>query len=220
MDLGFKSKKEVEEHLIGPGSRVCLQADCFLMNKEYIAAKAMDNRAGIAILEEVMQRFKGKQLASVVYFVGTVQEEVGTRGAKTSVQRIKPDIAIALDTCAAHDTYGAISGIQELGKGAALRIKDGGTLMDPRLVDYLMNLGKEYQIPIYKYVAQGGGTDAAELQYGNGGCATVTISIPQRYLHSPLGVCHLQDLRAIADLLEKFILKMNQDEYDQYLKYK
>lgn len=219
VDLGFRSKKEVQDHFIEPGSRVCLQADCFLMNKDYVVAKAMDNRAGIAILEEVMHRVKDKQLESIVYFVGTVQEEVGTRGARTSVQKIKPDIAIALDTCASHDTYGAINGIQELGKGAAIRIKDGGTLMDPKLIEYLMKLAQQYKIPIYKYVAQGGGTDAAELQYGNGGCATVTISIPQRYLHSPLGVCHLQDLKAIADLLEQFILKMNQIEYDQYLKY-
>lgn len=219
VDLGFSSKKEAEENHIEIGSRVCLQGDCFLMNEDYVVAKAMDNRAGIAIMEEVMDRVKDRQLQSSVYFVGTVQEEVGTRGAKTSIQRIKPDIAIALDTCASHDTFGAISGIQALGKGAAIRIKDGGTLMDPKLIDYLMKIAQEEQIPVYKYVAQGGGTDAAELQYGNGGCATVTISIPQRYLHSPLGVCHLKDLIAIANLLEKFILKINQTEYEQHIKY-
>ena len=84
---------------------------------------------------------------------------------------------------------------QNGGKGAALRIKDMGTLMDPKLIDYLMKIAKECNIPVYKYVAQGGGTDAAELQYGNGGVATITISLPQRYLHSPLGVCHLKDLK-------------------------
>lgn len=220
VDLGFDSKKEAEENMIEPGSRVCLYGDCFLMNNDYVVGKAMDNRVGIAIMDEVMQRIKDKQLQSTVYFVGTVQEEVGTRGAKTSVQKIKPNISIALDTCASHDTYGAIIGTQELGKGAAIRIKDGGTLMDPKLVDYLFTIAKEHNIPIYKYVAQGGGTDAAELQYGNGGSATVTISIPQRYLHSPLGVCHLKDLASIADLLEKFLLKINQEEFDEYLKFK
>ncbi len=219
VDLGFKSKKEVEKNKIEVGCQVYLTGDCFLMNDEYAVAKAMDNRAGVAVLEEVINRVKNKKLKSQVYFVGTVQEEVGTRGAKTSVQKIKPNIAIALDTCASHDTYQAIPGTQELGKGAALRIKDMGTLMDPKLINYLMKLGKEYNIPVYKYVAQGGGTDAAELQYGNAGVATITISLPQRYLHSPLGVCNMKDLIAAADLIEKFLLKMDQKEFDKNIKY-
>lgn len=220
VDLGFKTKKEAEDNLIEVGSRVCLTGDCFTMNDEYVVAKAMDNRAGVAVLDEVINRIKNIKLKNQVYFVGTVQEEVGTRGAKTSVQKIKPNIAIALDTCASHDTYQAIPGTQELGKGAALRIKDMSTLMDPKLVDYLMKLSKEYKIPVYKYVAQGGGTDAAELQYGNGGVSTITISLPQRYLHSPLGVCNLKDLIAAADLIEKFLLKMDEIEYKKYLSYK
>lgn len=219
VDLGFKTKKEAENNHIEVGNRVCLTGDCFAMNEEYVVAKAMDNRAGVAVLEEVINRVKNVKLKNQVYFVGTVQEEVGTRGAKTSVQKIKPNIAIALDTCASHDTYQAIPGTQELGKGAALRIKDMGTLMDPKLVDYLMKLSKEYKIPVYKYVAQGGGTDAAELQYGNGGVATITISLPQRYLHSPLGVCNIKDLIAAADLIEKFLLKMDEKEYKKYLSY-
>ncbi len=219
VDLGFNSKKEAQDNFIEVGSRVCLSGDFFQMNNDYVVAKAMDNRAGIAVLEEVMQRVQNKKLNNQVYFVGTVQEEVGTRGAKTSIQKIKPNIAIALDTCASHDTHQAIKGIQELGKGVALRIKDMGTLMDPKLIDYLMKIANECNIPVYKYVAQGGGTDAAELQYGNGGVATITISLPQRYLHSPLGVCHLKDLKAAADLLEQFLLKLDEAEFNKYIKY-
>ena len=219
VDLGFNSKKEAQDNFIEVGSRVCLSGDFFQMNNDYVVAKAMDNRAGVAVLEEVMQRVQNKKLNNQVYFVGTVQEEVGTRGAKTSIQKIKPNIAIALDTCASHDTHQAIKGIQELAKGAALRIKDMGTLMDPKLIDYLMKIAKECNIPVYKYVAQGGGTDAAELQYGNGGVATITISLPQRYLHSPLGVCHLKDLKAAADLLEQFLLKLDEAEFNKYIKY-
>ena len=219
VDLGFNSKKEAQDNFIEVGSRVCLSGDFFQMNNDYVVAKAMDNRAGVAVLEEVMQRVRNKKLNNQVYFVGTVQEEVGTRGAKTSIQKIKPNIAIALDTCASHDTHQAIKGIQELGKGAALRIKDMGTLMDPKLIDYLMKIAKECNIPVYKYVAQGGGTDAAELQYGNGGVATITISLPQRYLHSPLGVCHLKDLKAAADLLEQLLLKLDEAEFNKYIKY-
>ena len=219
VDLGFKSKEQAEKNLIEIGSIVCLSGDCFEVNDEYAVAKAMDNRAGVSVLEEVIQRVANQKLKNQVYFVGTVQEEVGTRGAKTSVKKIKPDIAIALDTCASHDTYGAIPGTQELGKGAALRIKDMGTLMDPKLIEYLMDLGRQYNIPVYKYVAQGGGTDAAELQYGNEGVATITISLPQRYLHSPLGMCSMKDLVAAADLIEKFLLKMDAKEFNKFIKY-
>lgn len=219
VDLGFKSKKEVEEAGIEVADRVQLTGDVFRMNNDYVVGKAVDNRAGVAALEHLINRLKDKNLQSNVFFVGTVQEEVGTRGAKTSVQKIKPNIAIAIDTCASHDTMGAISGIQELGLGAALRIKDGGTLMDPKLVDYIFKLAKEKNIKAYKYVAQGGGTDAAELQYGNEGVATLTISIPQRYLHSPLGVAHLEDIIAVVDLVEAFILKMNQQEFEKHIKY-
>lgn len=220
VDLGFKSKEEAEKAGIEVADRVLLTGDVFLMNNDYVVGKAIDNRAGVAVLEHLVNRLKDKKLNNKPYFVGTVQEEVGTRGAKTSVQKIKPNIAIAIDTCAAHDTMGAISGIQELGLGAALRIKDGGTLMDPKLVNYLMEIAKENNIKAYKYVAQGGGTDAAELQYGNEGVATITISLPQRYLHSPLGVCHLEDLEAAIDLIEKFILKLNKEDFETKISYK
>ena len=219
VDLGFKTKTEALNAGIEVANRIQLTGDVFLMNDKYVVGKAIDNRASVAVLELLMHRLAQKPLKNQVYFVGTVQEEVGTRGARTSVQKIKPQIAIAIDTCAAHDTLGAISGIQELGLGAALRIKDAGTLMDPKLVDYLMMIAKECQIKAYKYVAQGGGTDAAELQFGPSGVATLTISIPQRYLHSPLGVAHLEDIAAVLNLVEQFLLKLDQKQFDDLIAY-
>ncbi len=221
LDAGFSSKKEAIEQGIEIGNRVCLTGDVFAFGKDnkFVAGKAMDNRAGVTILHELILRLRDKNLPNTTYFVGTTQEEVGTRGAKTSVSKINPDIAIALDTCAAHDTFGAIKGIQKLGAGAAIRIKDGGTLMDPKLVQYIMDIAKANKIPAYKYVAQGGGTDAAELQYGANGVSTITISIPQRYLHSPLGVSHLDDLHAIIDLIEKIVLGLDQKTFDSKIKY-
>ncbi len=221
LDAGFSSKKESLEQGIEVGNRVYLTGDVFAFGKDnkFVAGKAMDNRAGVTILHELILKLRDKVLPNQTYFVGTTQEEVGTRGAKTSVSKIKPDVAIALDTCAAHDTFGAIPGIQKLGAGATIRIKDGGTLMDPKLVDYIMDIAKTHNIPTYKYVAQGGGTDAAELQFGANGVSTITISIPQRYLHSPLGVSHLDDLHAIIDLIEKIVLGLDQKTFDTKIKY-
>ncbi|MGL5590538.1 MAG: M42 family metallopeptidase [Metamycoplasmataceae bacterium] len=221
LDAGFTTKSEAEKMGVEVGNRVCLTGEVFAFGKEnkYVAGKAMDNRAGVTVLDELIMRLRDKKLNNQTYFVGTTQEEVGTRGARTSVSKIKPDLAIALDTCAAHDTFGAIPGIQKLGNGAALRIKDGGTLMDPKFVDYIMNVAKKNNIKAYKYVAQGGGTDAAELQYGSNGVATITISLPQRYLHSPLGVCNLDDLNAAIDLIEKIVLELDQKTFDSKIKY-
>ena len=206
-DMGLSSKKEAEKLGIEPGDRIQMSGTSFMMggSKDMAVGKAMDNRAGITVIDQLVQKLKGKKTPNDLYVVGTVQEEVGTRGARTSVSKIKPDVAIAIDTCASHDTPNAIKGIQELGKGAALRIKDGGTLMDPKLADFVYKLAKKHKIPIYKFVAQGGGTDAAELQFGEGGVATLTISIPQRYLHSPLGAISLKDIENITNLLLEFV---------------
>ncbi|UWD34446.1 M42 family metallopeptidase [Mesomycoplasma molare] len=216
VDFGFKDKKEAEEQGIEPGDRILMHGETFrLYNSDLVVGKSMDNRAGVTVLDFIINSLKDEKLPNRPYFVGTVQEEVGTRGAKTSVSYINPDIAIALDTTSSHDTDGAIKGRQKLGDGVAIRVQDGGTMMDPKLVDYIYKLAKEKNIKVYKFLAQGGGTDAAELQYGKGGVATLTISIPQRYLHSPLGVCHLEDLKNVTELLIEFLKNMNEKEYNK-----
>ena len=216
VDIGISTKKEAEKLGVEPGDVVLMTGSTFMgANGDYVIGKSMDNRAGVTVIDQVVQRLKDQDVPNDLYIVGTVQEEVGTRGARTSVSMIKPDVAIAIDTCASHDTPGAIKGIQHLGGGIALRIKDGGTMMDPKLVDFLYKLAKKHKIPVYKFVAQGGGTDAAELQYGEGGVATITLSIPQRYLHSPLGTCSLTDIQAGIDLIVEFALAFDEKEYDK-----
>ncbi|WGI36913.1 M42 family metallopeptidase [Mesomycoplasma lagogenitalium] len=214
VDFGFSNKKEAEEVGIKPGDIIYIHGETFkLFNPDLVVGKAMDNRAGVTVLDFIVNNIKDLQLPNQPYFVATVQEEVGTRGAKTSVSLVNPDIAIAIDTTSSHDTYKAIEGVQKLGLGVALRVQDGGTMMDPKLVKFIYNLAKEKNISVYKFVAQGGGTDAAELQYAKGGAATITISIPQRYLHSPLGVCDLNDLIAVIDLLTEFLKVMDSEKY-------
>ncbi|MCK5867085.1 MAG: M42 family metallopeptidase, partial [Mycoplasmataceae bacterium] len=216
VDIGVSTKKEAEALGVEPGDVVLMTGSTFMgANGDFVVGKAMDNRAGVTVIDQVVQRLKDKVIPNDLYIVGTVQEEVGTRGARTSVSMIKPDVAIAIDTCASHDTPGAIKGIQKLGDGIALRIKDGGTMMDPKLVSFLYKLAKKHKIPVYKFVAQGGGTDAEQLQYGEGGVATITLSIPQRYLHSPLGTCSLTDIQAGIDLIVEFALAFGEKEYDE-----
>ncbi|MFV8434949.1 M42 family metallopeptidase [Mycoplasma sp. Z331B] len=219
-DFGFRSKEEALAAGVEIGNQVRMSGETILFdNEDLIGGKAMDNRAGVAVLERIAQTLEQAELDCDLYLVGTVQEEVGTRGAKTSVSIINPDIAIALDTTSSHDTIGTIPGTTALFKGAALRIKDGGNLMDTGLINLMEEVALKYNIPAYKFVSMGGGTDAHELQYARGGAATLTISLPQRYLHSPIGVCAISDLLAASDLISKFILEFNDKKYDK-IKYK
>ncbi|WP_045434058.1 M42 family metallopeptidase [Metamycoplasma canadense] len=215
-DFGFKSDNDAIEQGVGVGDLVYMSGETIFFNDpNLIGGKAMDNRAGVTVLEYVAKEISNKELDVDLYLVGTVQEEVGTRGARTSVSLIKPNIAIALDTCASYDTPNTISGNTSLFKGAALRIKDRGTMMDPKLVKEFQNISKKYEIPAYKFVAMGGGTDAHELQFAHGGAATLTISLPQRYLHSPIGVCAISDLMAAGDLLINFLQNFNKEKWEE-----
>ncbi|MFV8400890.1 M42 family metallopeptidase [Mycoplasma sp. 2634B] len=219
-DFGFRSEQEAIEAGVEIGNQVRMSGETILFdNEDLIGGKSMDNRAGVAVLERIAQTVAHANLDCDLYLVGTVQEEVGTRGAKTSVSIINPDVAIALDTTSSHDTIGTIAGTTALFKGAALRIKDGGNLMDTGLINLMQEVAAKHNIPAYKFVSMGGGTDAHELQYARGGAATLTISLPQRYLHSPIGVCAISDLLAASDLISNFILEFNPEKYDK-IKYK
>lgn len=219
VDLGFASDEEVTKAGIAIGDPIYIAGETIEFANNIIGGKSMDNRAGVTALEAIANNIADLELDCDVYLVGTVQEEVGTRGAKTSVSIINPDVAFAVDTGAAHDTTGCIPGTPVLGKGVSILVKDGGTLPDPKLINYVMNVAKAKDIPAYKYVAEGGGTDAAELQYGCGGAAVMTISIPQRYLHSPIGLASLVDIQATVDLMTEFIKSYSPEEHDK-LSYK
>ncbi|WP_341508119.1 M42 family metallopeptidase [Mesomycoplasma ovipneumoniae] len=217
-DFGFRSKKEAQDLSVEIGNRIYFSNPSFLMhNQDYFASKAIDNRAGVVVIDELAHRLHNKNLKSNPILVGTVQEEVGSRGAKMVAKMIKADVAFAIDTGAAHDTEDAIPGVQKLGAGVAIDIADGGALMDPRLVDNIFRIAKERNIPIYRYVSQGGGTDAEELQYSGYGTPTVSISIPQRYLHSTYGLISISDIKAATDLIEAFILEFGQEENEQLI---
>ncbi|WP_338068688.1 M42 family metallopeptidase [Mycoplasma nasistruthionis] len=220
VDLGFTSKKEVEEANIEIGDKIFLSGETLQFANNIVGGKAMDNRAGVTALEAIAKNIANLDLGCDVYLVGTVQEEVGTRGAKTSAGILNPDVAFAVDTGAAHDTTGAKPGTPSLGKGVSILVKDGGTLPDPKLIKVLMQIAKDKQIPAYKYVAGGGGTDAAELQFAPGGSSVGTISIPQRYLHSPIGLASLIDIQATIDLMTEFIKAFDVDLYQEQIAYK
>lgn len=219
VDCGFNNKKQAVENGVEIGDRVYLSGHYFRMPNNLIAGKSVDNRAGVTVIDFLANNIKNLDLPNETYIVGTVQEEVGSRGAKTSVSLINPDVAFAIDTGPAHDTTGAPKGRPNLGEGVALLIQDGGILTDPKLVEMLVSIAQKHNIPAYKYIAEGGSTDGCVMQYGLGGVPTITLSIPQRYLHAPVGVASLVDIKAAHDLIFEFV-KLFDNEMLKELKQK
>ncbi|WP_416738225.1 M42 family metallopeptidase [Mycoplasmopsis meleagridis] len=219
-DFGFKNDLEAKELGIEIGDVVYMSGEVVnFHDKNLIAGKAMDNRAGVCVLEFIAKSIENLNLDIDLYLVGTVQEEVCTRGAKSAVSLINPQIAIALDTTSTHDTPLTITGTTKLGKGAALRIMDGAMMADPKLTKFLCEIALKNNIKHYKFISMGGGTNASQLQYSKGGAATITISLAQRYLHSPIGMCDINDLLAAHDLLVEFLKELNSDHYAKIIKY-
>ncbi|AJQ45472.1 aminopeptidase [Ureaplasma diversum] len=217
VDCGFVSKQEAIDAGIKIGTEVCfISPKLNFKNEDYLVGKAIDNRVSVGILDLLVNALADQELVNETYFAATVQEEVGLRGAKAAVSLVKPDVGIIIDTTASHDTYKCPEGTTKLGSGVAIRINDGGTLVHPGLLEYFETLAKKHNIDCYRYVARGGGTDAAEVQFGpDGGVLTIGFSIPQRYLHSPLGVANMKDVMAAFNLVYEFLKVFDENEFNK-----
>lgn len=184
---------------------------------ENVNSKSIDNRVSVYILMEALKELQGTELPMDVYGVFTVQEEVGLRGATAATMGIDPDFAINLDVTLACDVPGSASHerITDLGKGTAIKILDGRTICDYRMVEFMKQVADEENIQHQMEVLPKGGTDTASMQqYARGGSIAGGISIPCRYLHQVIEMVNKRDVRASIDLLKACILKMADFNWD------
>jgi endoglucanase len=143
-----------------------------------------------------------KQTECTVCAVGTVQEEVGLRGAAAAAFGVDPDLALALDVTIAGD----VPGVREfdtsvkMGKGPALTISDSGLITHPKVLRWLLDTAEEEKIPFQLESGLLGSTDAARISITRQGIPCGTVSIPTRYIHSPVGMLSLKDIEASAKL--------------------
>ena len=173
-----------------------------------VVSPYLDNRASCLVLLMAMERLKGTQTDNDLYFVFSVQEEVGTRGAKTAAWAIDPDYGIAVDVTGADDEPGSEHEASSLcGKGAAVKVMDRSVICQPQLVEKLMGLAAEQGIPAQRDVLQMGGTDAGPMQGTRGGVYAGGISIPCRYTHTPTELVDLGDVEACAKLVAAFAME-------------
>lgn len=168
-----------------------------------VVSPYLDDRIACLVLLMAMEQLEDTD--NDLYFVFSVQEEVGTRGAKTAAWAIDPDYGIAVDVTGVDDEPGSKHMANALcGKGAAVKVMDRSVISTPALVEKLMALAAEKNIPAQRDVLQFGGTDAGPIQATRGGVYAGGISIPCRYVHTPTEMADLDDVRACADLVRAF----------------
>jgi len=204
IDVGASSKDEAKEMGVEIGTTITIDRKLAKSGNK-LTGKAFDNRAGVAAMIQAVKMTKSK---STIYAVGTVQEEVGLKGARTSAFALEPDAAIATDVCVATDFPGAESAHMDikLGKGPAITIADAsgrGLIASRRVLDWLRSTAEQNEIPYQMEVAEGGTTDATAIHLTKAGIPTGVISIPSRYIHSPVEVIDFDDLKNTSLLVSK-----------------
>lgn len=172
-----------------------------------LVSKAMDDRIACAIQVETLRRLKDVAGPNELYFVFSVQEEVGPRGAGPAAFGIDPDLGIAVDVTLTGDTPQGTKMEVALGKGPAIKVKDSGMIADPRVVAAMTAAAERAGIPHQYEVLVGGTTDAIAIQVSRAGVPTGCLSVPCRYVHSPSEMVDLQDVQQSVDLLVELLSK-------------
>lgn len=202
VDLGLPHEKVIERVEIG--DRVIWDRE-FASLGDAVTGKALDDRVGVYAMLEALRRVKKNR--HDIYAVGTVQEEVGLRGAITSAFHVQPEIAIALDVTLAVDTPEILEHdrVTRLGQGVAIKVMDSSSISDPGLLSELRALAEAKKIRYQLEVLPRGGTDAGGMQRARGGARVITLSIPLRYVHSVNECAHRGDIQATIDLLAAYL---------------
>jgi endoglucanase len=202
LDMGVKDAKQIEEMGIKVGDPITPYTQFRVLNDgKSLLGKAWDDRIGAAIGVETLKRMKSIPHEANLVFAGTVQEEVGLRGAKTASYHVKPDIAFALDVTMSYDLPGSPDNPTKLGAGVALSIMDGSVIAHRGLFELVEQIAKEKHIKYTYDLLTAGGTDSGEIHKQYDGIITMTISLPCRYFHSHVSIINIDDYYAAVDLM-------------------
>jgi len=200
IDIGAESKEDALALGVAVGDPVGFDIKYVQLGRDVVMGKAFDNRAGCVAMIETLKMLEKTDYT--VCAVGTVQEEVGLRGAATAAFGVDPDLAIALDVTVAGDTPGIreFDTSTKIGKGPALSISDSGLITHPKVLRWLLDSAEEEKIPYQIEAGLMGSTDAARIYLTRQGIPSGNISIATRYIHSPVSVLCLKDIENAAKL--------------------
>ena len=207
VDIGAENKEEAEKY-VNLGDSVYFEEGFDKLGENMVMSKAIDDRAGCAIMLDLIKN----QPEYDMYFAFTVQEEIGTRGAKTATFSINPDFALVLETTTAADipSVDGAKRVCELGNGAVVSYMDRGTIYDRELYNMAFDIAKEKGIKAQTKTMVAGGNDAGSIHLSREGVRTLAISAPCRYLHSPSVVMNIDDFKGCRLLAEEVLTKMCQ----------
>ncbi|MEI2664656.1 MULTISPECIES: M42 family metallopeptidase [Rossellomorea] len=214
IDIGASSREEVQEWGVKPGDMVVPHFEFTVMNNEkMLLAKAWDNRIGCAIAIDVLRNLKDASHPNVVYGVGTVQEEVGLRGARTAAAKIQPDIGFGVDVGIAGDTPGVSDkeASSKMGEGPQIILYDASMVSHKGLRDFVTDTADEHNIPYQFDAIAGGGTDSGAIHLTANGVPALSITIATRYIHSHAAMLHRDDYENAVKLITEVIKKLDSD---------
>jgi putative aminopeptidase FrvX len=200
IDVGASDQKEAQKMGIRVGDAVSFDIKFTRVGKDAVLGKAFDDRVGCAALIETMRTLP--KVDCTVYATGTVQEEVGLRGATIAAFEIYPDVGIALDVTVAGDTPGIreVEAPVKMRKGPALTVADIGLITHPKVLKLFIDSAEENKIPYQLETGMRGTTDAARIALTKEGVPSGVMSIPSRYIHSPASMLSLEDVENAVKL--------------------
>lgn len=219
IDIGAVNRAEVDDIGIQPGDPIIPRADfVVLANQKTFLSKAFDDRVGVALIISLLQKLQDVVHPNTIYGVATVMEEVGIRGATTSVRAVDPDVAIVLEA----DIAGDVPGIKpeesavKLGKGPSVLIYDARMIPNLKLRDFVIDIAKKKNIPHQVSYVEGGATDGAAIHLHHVGVPTVVVGIPARHIHSHGSIIHYDDYRHALELIYELVLCMDSEKVAEF----
>lgn len=211
LDVGLSQEEAVRR--VSVGTPAAYREGCFKLGERFMCGKAMDDRSCFAVLLDVAEQLSGRELGLDLYILGSTQEEVSSAGAITAVFGAVPDYCVAVDV-----THGTTP---DASKEKTFPLGGGPTIgVGPNCTRWMSNLmeeiAKQSEIPYQVEVMAGSsGTNAWPMQISREGVATAVLSLPLRYMHSPIEVCHREDMERTARLLSAFILRLGEEALEQ-----
>jgi endoglucanase len=210
IDVGATSKFDIKKKLgVRLGDPIIPVSDFTILgNKQTYLAKAWDDRIGCAAVIDVLNKV-GKAHPNTLYGVGTVQEEVGLRGARTSANMVDPDVGFAVDVCIAMDTPGMDGTDEKLGAGAGILVFDGSVIPNRRLRDLVIKVAENKKIPFFLTALERGGTDSGIIHLNRKGVPCLTFGVPARYIHGHVGIIHRKDYDSVVKLITAVVKELD-----------
>jgi len=204
IDIGARDKADAES-VVAIGDSVTYEHELQRLRGDLCVARSFDDKMGVFVVAETLRLLAGKSIKAVVIGVSTVQEEVHSRGARTSAYEIDPQVGITIDVGHATDYPGGYKkkfGDVKLGSGPKIT---RGANINPVVFDLLVKTARELEIPYHiEATPEGTGADADVIQLNRAGVATGFIQVPLRYMHTPNEIMHLNDIENAARLMAGF----------------